>query len=169
MGVIIDDKLSFSRHVSYNKNTFSKGIGIIIKARKYLNRKSFLDIYYAFVYPYLTYCIEVWGNMSNVHLDALVQIKKKIVRIVTYSPYLALTDELFKDSNILPIHKLMIQRVSLQMFTLFRNTLPEVIRELFITYDTFHSHNTRNKNKLRSKMSDREYLYYNFSFIGVYI
>ena len=48
-------------------------MGIIIKARKYLNKKSFLDLYHAFVYPYLTYCIEVWGNMSNVHLDALVK------------------------------------------------------------------------------------------------
>ena len=62
-------KLSFSRHVSYIKNKISKGIGIIIKARKYLNRKSLLDLYHAFVYPYLTYCIEVWGNMSNVHID----------------------------------------------------------------------------------------------------
>ena len=67
--VILDDKLSFSRHVSYIKNKISKGIGIIIKARKYLNRKSLLDLYHAFVYPYLTYCIEVWGNMSNVHID----------------------------------------------------------------------------------------------------
>ena len=93
-------------------------MGIIIKARKYLNKKSLLDLYHAFVYPYLTYCIEVWGNMSNVHLDALVKIQKKIVRIITYSPYLAHTDELFKDLNILPIHKLMIQRVSLQMLIL---------------------------------------------------
>ena len=46
----------------------SRGIGIIIKARKYLNRKSLLDLYHAFVYPYLTYCIEVWGNLSSVHL-----------------------------------------------------------------------------------------------------
>ena len=67
------------------------------------------------------------------------------------------------------IHKLMLQRVSLQMFKYSRNTLPEVISELFITNDTFHSHNTRNKNKLRSKMSNREYMYKNFSFIGVYI
>ena len=145
-------------------------MGIIIKARKYLNKKSLLDLYHAFVYPYLTYCIEVWGNMSNVHLDALVKIqKKKIVRIITYSPYLAHTDELFKDLNILPIHKLMLQRVSLQMFKYSRNTLPEVISELFIINDTFYSHNTRNKNKLRSKMSNREYMYKNFSFIGVYI
>ena len=74
LGVIIDDKLSFSRHISYIKNKISKGMGIIIKARKYLNRKSLLDLYHAFVYPYLTYCIEVWGNMFNVHLDALVKI-----------------------------------------------------------------------------------------------
>ena len=34
LGVIIDDKLSFSRHVSYIKKTISKGMGIIIKASK---------------------------------------------------------------------------------------------------------------------------------------
>ena len=97
--------------------------------------------------------------MSNVHLDALVK-KKKNVRIINYSLYLAHTDELFIDLTILPIHKLMPQRVSLQMFKYSLNTLPEVICELFITNDTFHSHNTRNKNKLRSKMSNREnYLY----------
>ena len=33
-----------------------------------------LYLYHAFVYSYLTSCIEVWGNMSNVHLDALVKI-----------------------------------------------------------------------------------------------
>ena len=59
------------------KIKFSKGMGIIIKSRKYLNKKSLLDLCHAFVYPYLTYCIEVWGNMSNVHLDALVKIPKK--------------------------------------------------------------------------------------------
>ena len=63
----------------------------------------------------------------------------------------------------------MLQRVSLHLFKYSRNTLPEVIRELFFTNDTFHSYNTRNKNKLRSKMSNREYMYKNFSFIGVYI
>ena len=38
LSVIIDDKLSFSQHLSYIKNKFSKGMGIIIKARQYLNR-----------------------------------------------------------------------------------------------------------------------------------
>ena len=64
----------------------------------------------------------------------------------------------------------MLQRVSLQMFNKYsKNILPKVISALFITNDTFHSHNTRNKNKLQPKMSNREYMYKNFSFIGVYI
>ena len=50
-----------------------------------------------------------------------------------------------------------------------RNILPEVIRELFITNDTLHSHNTRNKSKLQSKISNREYMYKKCSFICVYI
>ena len=52
-------------------------MGIIIKARKYLNRKSLLNLYHAFVFPYLTYCIEIWGNASDIHLDALLKVKKK--------------------------------------------------------------------------------------------
>ena len=52
---------------------------------------------------------------------------------------------------------------------IYINILPDVISELFITNDTFHSHNTRNKNELRPKLSNREYMYKNFSFIGVYI
>ena len=46
-------------------------MGIIIKARKYLNKKSLVNLYHSFVFPYLTYCIEIWGNASDIHLDAL--------------------------------------------------------------------------------------------------
>ena len=59
LGVIIDNKLTFERHIVYTKNKISKGLGIITKARKYLNRETLLKLYNAFVFPYLTYCVEV--------------------------------------------------------------------------------------------------------------
>ena len=34
LGVIIDDKLNFDNHISYIKNKISKGLGILIKAKK---------------------------------------------------------------------------------------------------------------------------------------
>ena len=65
LGVIIDCKLSWIPHITYVKNKVSKGIGIIYKARRYLNRRSLLNLYHSFVYPYLIYSLEVWGNAAQ--------------------------------------------------------------------------------------------------------
>ena len=82
----------------------------------------------------LTYSIEIWGNASDIHLDALIKTIKKIVRIISNSSFLAHTDELFKELNILPVHKLKLQRICIQMFKYNNNTLPESISELFVPY-----------------------------------
>ena len=86
LGVIIDEKLSFTRHISYIKNTISKAMGIIIKAQKYLNIKLLVNIYRAFVFSYLTYCIDIWGNASDIHLDALLKVQKKIFESLPILP-----------------------------------------------------------------------------------
>ena len=65
LGVIIDEKLSFTRHISYIKNKISKTMGIIIKARKYINKKCIVNLYHSFDFPYLTYCTEIWGKHSH--------------------------------------------------------------------------------------------------------
>ena len=139
-------------------------MGIIIKARKYLNRKSLLNLYHAFVFPYLTYCMEIWGNAA----DTLLKVKKNI-RMITYSSYLAHTDEIFKELNILPVYKLKLQRICLQMFKYANNILPRAISDLFIFNTAYHSHNRRNKQNLTPKVSKRANMYKNFSFIGVQI
>ena len=165
LGLIIDEKLSFTRHISYIKNEISKAMGIVIKARKYLNKKSLVNLYHSFVFPYLTYCIEIWGNASDIHFDALIKILKKIVRIILNSAFLSL----FKELNIIPVHNLKLQRICLQMFKYNNNTLPESISGLFVPYTVIHTYNTRNKHNLRPKQTNRAYMYKNFSLIEVYI
>ena len=123
----------------------SKGLGIITKARKYLNRETLLKLYNAFVFPYLTYCVEVWGTAQKKYLDPLIKIKKKIVRIITFSPYLCHTDPIFKDLNLLPISKLVTQRIGLLMFKYSIHSLPSVIEDLFTCNTSVSNHNTRNK------------------------
>ena len=64
-----------------------------------------------------------------------------MVRIILNSAFLAHTDELFKELNILPVHKLKLQRICLQMFKYNNNTLPESISELFVPYTAIHTYN----------------------------
>ena len=54
LGVIVDQKLNWIEQISYVKNKISKGIGIMYKARRHLDKKSLLSLYYSYIYPYLT-------------------------------------------------------------------------------------------------------------------
>ena len=71
LGVIIDHKLKWCEHISYVKNKVSKGLGIIFKARVVFDQQCLLTLYNSFVYPYLIYCIEIWGTSSQIHLQPL--------------------------------------------------------------------------------------------------
>ena len=61
LGVIIDSKLNWIDHITYVKNKVAKGIGIIRKASKLLNNKALLNLCHTFIFPYLIYCVEIWG------------------------------------------------------------------------------------------------------------
>ena len=62
LGIIGDNKLKWHEHIICIKNKVSRAIGIIYKARKYDNKPIVKQIYYTFVFPYLIYCCEIWGN-----------------------------------------------------------------------------------------------------------
>ena len=100
-GVIIDDKLNWSDHILYIKNTILKSIGIIHKTHNYLYRNTLRSIYFTFIYPYLIYCIESWGNSNDSHLNPIIKIQKKGIRAISFAHYLDPTSPLFRRLNIL--------------------------------------------------------------------
>ena len=60
--VIIDNKLNWAAHIPHIKNKIYKSIGIIYKIIHYLDKRSLRIMYFTFIYPYLIYCIEIWGT-----------------------------------------------------------------------------------------------------------
>ena len=62
LGVIIDQNLSFQGHINYIKGKVARGIGILYKSKPYFSFETMPMLYNAFIYPYSTYCIEVFGN-----------------------------------------------------------------------------------------------------------
>ena len=76
LGVIIDNKLCWSDHIQYIKKKMSKGIGILQKAKKILRKESLLTLYDCFIYPYIIYRIEVWGDASLKNLMSDLRLQK---------------------------------------------------------------------------------------------
>ena len=84
LGVILDQHLTFISYVQYTKGKVAGGIGILYKARKHLKERSMKTLYYAFIYPYFTYCTTVWGNTFNEPrvLEPLIVLQKRAIKIV---------------------------------------------------------------------------------------
>ena len=94
--VLIDDKLKWTAHIQCIKNKLSKSIGIIYKCRKYFDKETMQNLYFSYIYLYLIYCLEIFGNACNIHLASSLSLKKYICTI-TYSSYLEHTQPLFNS------------------------------------------------------------------------
>ena len=90
IGIIIDDKLKWIHTISYMKNKIYNGMGIILKARIVLKKSVLLQLYHSFVIPYLIYCVEIWGNASDIHLHQLItthNLKKNDYLLLIFFSY----------------------------------------------------------------------------------
>ena len=169
LGIIIDDKLKWANHISYIKNKIAKGMGILLKARKVLKIQVLLQLYHSFVFPYLIYCSEVWGTASDIHIQPLIILQKKIVRIISFSRYNSPTKLLFQQYNILPFKKLVFHRLGLQLYKYEFSIIPIALRSLFTKNSSIHNYNTRNSNKLRPALARHAYRDKDFRFISVHV
>ena len=146
-----------------------QSIGILIKIRPYLDKVTLRNLYFTFVYPYLIYCVEVWGNACDTHLDPIIKIQKKCVRVITFSHYLEPTESLFKDLKILAFKKLVIQRILLLMFKHNIGIVPKPIASLFTKKSEIHNYNTRHCSSLHPAIGKSEATYRTFSYHAILI
>ena len=63
-------------------------------------------LYNSIILPHLTYCITVWGITFHTHLNQLVTMQKKSIRIIFNKSYLEHTGPLFAQAKILKIQDL---------------------------------------------------------------
>ena len=146
LGVHIDACLSWRHHIQNIRNKIAKGLRIICKARKVLQQSTLLTLYNSFILPYLTYCIEIWGMTFKSHLDPLIKIQKRALRLITNSHRLAHTEPLFKELNILTLQKSYVFSVQLLMFKFYSGMLPRVFSDFFVANADVHDHDTRQRH-----------------------
>ena len=62
LGIIIDENLNWSTHISYIKNTISKGLGIIHRARNFFAKK-FYFTYIMLLFFQTSFTVLRYGEM----------------------------------------------------------------------------------------------------------
>lgn len=140
LGVIIDDKLSFAPHIKYIRGKVARATGVLFKCRKFFKSDVLRSLYNAFIYPYFTYCVTVWGNACLEYLKPLIILQKRAVRCIISANGRAHTAPIFSDLKILRFEKVFAYCVQLFMYKFHHKTLPAIFNEFFKFNREFHDH-----------------------------
>ena len=141
--MILDEHLSWKAHISHVANKISKSVGIIYRASFCLFKSSLRTLYYSLVYPYLQYCITVWGSTYPSNLHRLVLLQKRIIRIISKVAYDAHTDPIFKELRCLKFDDIHLFQLGMFMFKYSNKLLPQTFDDIFLRINEIHEYGTR--------------------------
>ena len=170
LGVLIDQELTWKNHISSVLKNIIKSAGLIAKLRHFTNKNTSKLIYYALVYPYLTYGNLVWGNTYPTRLQKVLNVQKKIVRLICFKSYMDHSEPIFLQLKILDIYKINDYLCSLFMYRFnYCQILPDFYNDYFKQNNELHNYNTRNATKLHVSYKRTNYRKYTVFNKGVSI
>ena len=143
LGVSIDNELNWKNHIAYICGKISRGIGMIIKARSYLNQSGLMSLYHSFIYPYLTYCNQIWGSTYKTNLHRLTVLQNKAVRIICHAKPRESADPLYNRLGIMKLLDLNSYLIGRFMYRCHIEVVPEQFALYFTKNSDLHDHVTR--------------------------
>ena len=132
LGIIIDECLTWNDHITKVVKKITRASGILARIRHFVNINALKLVYYALVYPYLSYGNLIWGNTYETRIQKILNVQKKNVRLMMFKSYSEHTKLIFRKLNFLDIFKLNDYLTALFMFRYHdQNNLPENFGQLF--------------------------------------
>ncbi|XP_047118481.1 uncharacterized protein LOC124798988 [Schistocerca piceifrons] len=110
LGIMLDQHLSWEHHIDFLCHKLSKSIYAMWTMSQFLKYEQMSIIYYALVYPYLTYEIEVWEFAAAKHVNTVFTLQKKAVRIMCKLRYKGSCKAIFKIKKLLTLPSLYIYK-----------------------------------------------------------
>ena len=157
LGIVLDKHLNWNEHLGSVRKKISKISGVICRLKHFLPQNILLTLYNSLVLPHLNYGILIWGHKAQ----KLMNIQKKLVRIITNSRYNSHTDPLFKRLNILKANHLCALHELNFCYKMQHNLLPfYFVNSFFTRHNDTHRYNTRNARNFQLPQVKHEFAKY---------
>ena len=166
LGVILDDQLSWDKHILHITTKVSRNIGIMSKVRSFLPEHILRVLYCTLILPFFDYCNIIWGRARQKRMNRLFLLQKRAIRLCAGAHFRAHTHNLFQQLNVLPLDKLIDFKTGIFMHKFKNDFLPDTFSNYFVKLSQPHVQNTRNVNLYRlplfkSTFSQRQSIQFN--------
>ena len=131
LGLIIDNRLSWSNHVNELCEKVTSAIGALRRIRPLISQSTAVLVYNSLIQPHFDYCSLVWDGLSDHLSDKLQKLQNRAARVILKANY-GTSSSLLLD--ILKWDKLVIRRKkhkAIMMFKSLNEQAPVYLHNLF--------------------------------------
>ena len=128
LGVLLDDNLSWKEHMKYLEDKLVKNIGLMYRAKPFIDKESLLALYYSYIHLYLNYANLAWGSTYLTNLKKLRSQQKHAIRIDHNETKFEHRKELLKSAN---VYKLILWCIAVFMNSVHTKIPPPVFAGSF--------------------------------------
>ena len=148
LGIIVDEKFSWSDHINEVCFKLSQIAGVIFKVRHVLNKQALMLLYHGLVGSKLRYGLICWATANKLLLGKINVAHNNIVTLMTFQKRCSELWPLYCQLKVLPLNILIKMEHGKLMYKYNHNMLPSVFKH-YIKKPT-HIHYTRfaDENKL---------------------
>ena len=164
LGLFIDDKLNWCEHVNFIASKVASLTGILYRVKNFLPMSAKRNIYFALIYSVLTYCVEVYANISKSSLNPLIIKCNRLLRLLQQKPRRTPLYDLYTTFGTLPVDLLFEFYTGKFIHKCLWNSasMPSIFSDYFVRGTSLHTYNTRHRDNflIQSKYSPKTILFY---------
>ena len=68
LGILLDENLNWKEHIKHTENKIAKNLGLLYKARPFLERNALLSLHCSYIETYINYANIAWGSTCRTNL-----------------------------------------------------------------------------------------------------
>ena len=149
LGLIITNKLSFSKHINKVSLNVSRLTGIFKNLRSFIPLNVLFKLYYALVYPHLINHIIIWGSSPPSHLRILSVRLNNLLRLILGVRWIdgrpnMHTVDMYNSNNLLNLENIFNLHLFKLLKQLLDGNLPDMYIYLLEPHLSLRNYNTRN-------------------------
>lgn len=134
LGIIVDENLKWTSHISNVSMIISRSLGIMGRAKYFLTAYELKLLYNTMILPHLNYCAAVWGSNYATNVFSLVKLQKRALRIIDKKPCYHPSRELFIKYKVLKFTDLVTEQLIIILLGYLNQSLPQPILSMFRYY-----------------------------------
>ena len=130
---MVDENLTWTDHITLVVKKLSKNLGLLHKAKKFLNKKSMVSLYHCLIHSYLNYGNIAWCSTFIIKLKKLLSKQKQAPQTIPIptSQSKSRSKQIVRELSVLNIYQLNIYNVLNLMFKVKNGLIPDVFQNKF--------------------------------------